>query len=155
MGVSRRRVGADLVGVSAAAADLCRLEGEFWVRVAEFRRGGLPSGAGGGGSRSAERPLPLADRQDRELERALTHVAAAVARARRDLDGALRTVQAVVLVAEGLPDPVEVPCQRLDCSNVVSQVGPDRLRPSRVDGLRVCPACVMRERRARKVPVGS
>lgn len=130
---------------------LLALDGEFWAKRAEYRRGGLPAGGSTGRSSHDGSPMLQSDQTDKAIHADGVALVAALVRAGNDLAGALRIVTRWAATVPPLPEPTAAPCQRLTCDVEVSNVGSDRLRKSPLDALKVCPACYMHERRTGQV----
>ncbi len=105
----------------------------LYERVGYYRKGGLP--AGGNNARGGERPLPLPDRVDRQLEQAWRTVHRDVLAAARLLAGAVQAQRSVVNVTQDVPDEPLFRCVNWKQCGSWTERGSER-EPALCDGCR-------------------
>jgi hypothetical protein len=129
--------------------ELLANEAAFRRKAADYRRGSFPSSSFGSGSNGSmvDSPMLQSDPVDAQLSSDKNARMLSARRSTGELKGQLRIQIKWLAQLPPLPEPTAAPCQRLTCDVEVKNVGSDRLRASPLDGLRVCPACYMHERR--------
>ena len=140
------RTRQDLLDIVETSQAILAAEPRFRTVRHAYLRGGLPSTSIAAPTRAlSEPPLPIFDRDDRQLllaERLLGETAVNV---RTSLRGLLTTMLAWTTPAEAVPEPDVCTCG--SCGKAVTVVGERRLRPSRYGRGRICSACPMHEAR--------